>query len=101
MPKPTKLSDEQLDWLADQIGKIPYTQMARHIGIDVVTLKRILMREGLAEFEGAKYTPAPTPPQMWTRPCISCGCTKPRERHLYLCHPCRKRADEDSSALII
>ena len=56
MGKPVKITDADLKYLANALQENkPYTEMARHLNICVDTVKRILQREGLAEFEGAKY----------------------------------------------
>lgn len=59
----------------------------------VDTAKRILMREGLRYFEGAKYVIAreQTSFQIWTRPCMVCGCTKSRPKWQYRCDSCSER----------
>ena len=64
--------------------------MASHIGCCVDTLKRILVRQGLQEFDGAKYQlrrehSLPT----WSRPCINCGDTEVRHKNYYYCKTCR------------
>ena len=82
MGKPVKITDADLKYLANALQENePYTEMARHLNICVDTVKRILQREGLAEFEGAKYVIALSSEKhqkMWSRPCMKCKDTKPR-----------------------
>lgn len=90
MPTPIKLSEDQLDWIADNHGLLAYAEMARTVGVCVDTLKRIMVREGIAGFEGAKFTPPPPAPEMWDRPCIRCKTKERRPKGFYLCSPCRR-----------
>lgn len=91
MPKVTRLTDEQLKWLAEVHERYSFVAMANHIGCHVDTLKRILAREGLREFDGAKYTPAAKIDE-WDRPCIQCGSTERRPKNWFMCSDCRRRA---------
>jgi hypothetical protein len=75
----------------------PYQEMADHLHVCIDTLKRILMREGLASFSAAKYVLAQseiTKREMWNRPCLSCGSTKLRPRWIYVCSNCKKNRDD-------
>jgi hypothetical protein len=95
------LSDAQMSWLrthySDGKGP-PIKRVARLLGVCPDTLKRILMREGLAEFEGAKYAlplsyyrhNAAT----WERPCLRCKTTAPRPKWQYVCDSCKAAADD-------
>jgi hypothetical protein len=66
--------------------------MAERIGCCVDTLKRALMREGIAEYDGAKYQAAiPRFTDMWTRPCLDCGNPEQRPRNWFYCRPCRSK----------
>lgn len=75
--------------IADYIGVWSVPRMAREIGCDVTTLKRLLVRKGLLETETAKYLPARRVQDLWTRPCMVCRDDQPRPRGLYLCDRCR------------
>ena len=101
MGKPVKVTQETLTYLANALEKKkPYTEMARHLGICVDTVKRILYREGLAEFEGAKYGIALSSDRnmkMWERPCMRCKSTKPRPKWQYVCNKCKEKYKEDYS----
>lgn len=91
MPKVVRLTDEQMNWLEENHTKFSYNALAARLSCHVDTLKRILAREGLQEFDGAKYTPAQKT-ETWTRPCITCGCKKPRPKNWFMCGVCRRRA---------
>lgn len=80
------LQDSQLDYIRQHAGR-PCSDLAAELGVHVDTLKRYMMRHGIREFPGAKYQhldPVPT----WRRPCMRCGCTRPRPRGQYRCDPC-------------
>ena len=90
MPRRVTISRVQMDWLHSHHARTTYAQMARKLGVNVDTLKRILQREGLREFEGAKYQLSrENTTAMWDRPCMACGDTKSRPRHWYYCVDCR------------
>lgn len=92
MPKTVLLTDDDKVWLKQNHSKQSYNSMARRIGVCSDTLKRILVREGLQEFDGAKYQCSrDTNVKMWTRPCNSCGSTELRPKNYYFCTPCRRR----------
>lgn len=89
----TNSERDLLEWMLDE--GYTYRSMAERFDVCTDTLKRILMREGLAEFEGAKYAVAPSKSeQMWTRPCIKCRTTEPRPKWQYICDSCK--SDEHS-----
>lgn len=92
MPKTVHVSDADLNWLKKNHTTHSYPDMARRIGCCVDTLKRILVREGLQEFEGAKYQVAQRNHKqaMWERPCMGCGEPEHRPRFWYFCRSCRK-----------
>lgn len=84
-------------WLRAQHGNVTYATMADHVGCCVDTLKRILVRLGLEEFDGAKYqTSTSSQIQTWQRPCMDCGNTKPRPKTWYYCRPCRIQRGHDN-----
>lgn len=89
MPNPITPNEEQLDWLVAAVERgDTYRSMASHMGCCVDTLKRILHRHAIVEFDGAKYQIKPSY-EMWTRPCMRCQCTAPRPKALYFCDICR------------
>lgn len=68
-----------------------YRAMARRFGCCSDTIKRILVREGLAEFNGAKYAVTANKSEIdnWERACIKCKSTNPRPRWQYVCNKCK------------
>ncbi len=91
VPKSVSVSDADLNWLRQNHDSHPYSELAARIGCCVDTLKRILVREGLQEFDGAKYqVRRDFEEKTWTRPCMSCGCQKKRPKNWFFCRPCRK-----------
>ena len=91
MPKVVRVSDTDLTWLRDSHHDHSYSELAARIGCCVDTLKRILVREGLQEFDGAKYqVRRDFEEKVWTRPCMSCGSTDERPRNWFFCKTCRK-----------
>lgn len=96
MPRVVRVSDTDMDWLRDNHDAHSYSDMAQRIGCCVDTLKRILVREGLQEFDGAKYQVCRDFEEaQWTRPCMSCGCKKTRPKNWFFCRPCRKQMGYD------
>ena len=95
MPRVIKVSPLQIEWLreARRLG-LSYAEMALSMSCCEDTLKRILVRYGLATFTSDKYTlsrsPHHTSPQTekWSRPCIRCRCSKPRPIRQYICDRC-------------
>jgi IS30 family transposase len=88
------LTNQERDLLRYMLdNKYTYRAMAQRVGVCTDTLKRILMREGIAEFEGAKYAVAPAKSEKtWSRPCIKCRTTTPRPKWQYICDPCKSGA---------
>jgi hypothetical protein len=102
MPRRVTITDEDLEWLRQNHASVTYQFAAEKLSICVDTLKRVLMREGLAHFPAAKYLPSRrSAPNKWTRPCISCGSTKSRPKYQYRCDRCTERlsASEDLASL--
>jgi hypothetical protein len=97
LPKVVEVTDDNMSWLRENHESVTLTEAADRIGVCVDTLKRILVREGLREFEGAKYVVARKEMvHTWTRPCMECGSTEERPKNFYYCRPCRaKRGYED------
>lgn len=88
MPKKTKLSDDQLTWLRSSPDESLVAQ-AERIGVCVDTLKRILVREGIRHFEGAKFV-APLKVNHWTRPCLLCRKAVKRPKWQFICDKCAR-----------
>lgn len=97
MPKPKSLTPNEREFLRRAIDNgDTYTSMSAYLSVCVDTLKRILQREGLAEFEGAKYVVSlarTNKPNVWSRPCISCKDDSPRPKWQYFCNKCRAKMD--------
>lgn len=71
-----------------------YRAMSKAFGVCTDTLKRMLVREGLAEFDGAKYAVSPKPDwEMWERPCMRCKDDKPRPKWQYICDRCKRNTN--------
>lgn len=97
MPRKIVISDSMVSWLHREHNNFTHQQLAERIGCCVDTMKRILMREGLQYFEGAKYvTVKENTLKMWTRPCMRCGCEKLRPKNKYICSTCWNREYEDT-----
>ena len=85
---------ERLRYMLD--NQYSYRAMAKDFGCCTDTLKRILVREGLAEFDGAKYAISPThksEQKIWERPCMRCKDASPRPKWQYICDTCKSRVD--------
>ena len=92
MPRKVLIREADLEWLYATHRMLSYTDLAAGIGCCTDTLKRILVREGLQEFDGAKYQVrrGHDVPQ-WNRPCIDCGSPERRPRNWFFCRSCRDR----------
>ena len=92
-----KLTKEQVSRLRYMYNKdYSYRAMSKAFGVCTDTVKRMLVREGLAEFDGAKYAISPmhkTQAAMWKRPCLKCGDATPRPKWQYVCDRCKTNAD--------
>tara|TARA_R110000822_G_scaffold16704_2_gene56616 strand:- start:33 stop:371 length:339 start_codon:yes stop_codon:yes gene_type:complete len=92
-----KLTEDQVGRLRHMLNNdYSYRAMAKDFSVCTDTLKRMLVREGLAEFDGAKYAVSPyirSDDQMWKRPCIRCKDTQPRAKWQYICERCKSSVD--------
>lgn len=94
MPKRVPLSHDDIEWLRENHESMSFTAMAQRLGCCTDSLKRILVRQGLRDFDGAKYQLNRNATQSyWTRPCISCGDPERRPRNWYFCRDCRRKND--------
>jgi len=92
MPRKIALDPLQREWLVENHGQLLLIEMAAALSVCVDTLKRILVREGLATFDGAKFAPShQSGVKMWDRPCMCCRTTTPRPKGQYVCDPCTDR----------
>lgn len=94
-----KVTEQLLDWLDEAIDtEQSYQYMAAHIGCCTDTLKRILHRHGLVEYEGAKYQSLTIDPgPQWSRPCMKCKAETLRAKWQYFCNHCTERNGRISS----
>lgn len=84
------LSEDEVRWLRDAHGRgATQPQMAAHIGVCVDTVKRMLVRHGIASFDGAKYLAVSVAAPTHTKPCLRCGDCSPRPIEYRLCDGCR------------
>lgn len=82
-------SREQVQWLIENHKTSTLVECSKHLGFCPDTLRRVLVREGVASYPGAKYTVSRKRlARHWNRPCMRCKCTKTRERNQYLCVKC-------------
>lgn len=93
----TPLTEDQVGRLRHMLNNdYSYRAMAKHFDVCTDTLKRMLVREGLAEFDGAKYAVSPylkNQDQIWQRPCIRCKDKTPRAKWQYICERCKSSVD--------
>lgn len=91
MPRPVVIPAGKMAWLYKNHKRKSYAEQARYLKINVDTLKRILVRERLQEFEGAKYQlPRDHDLKTWERPCLICDDRTPRPKWHFYCTQCRK-----------
>lgn len=89
MPPRSPLSQGDRDLLEFMLdNNYSYRSMARRFNCCSDTIKRILMREELATFEGAKYQQQ-RQVETWQRPCMKCKSTAPRPKWQYVCTDCK------------
>lgn len=97
MTSRTSLTKEQVSRLRYMLNNdYSYRAMAKAFNVCTDTLKRMLVREGLAEFDGAKYAISPyhkTEQRQWERPCLRCKDAKPRPQWQYICDKCKSSVD--------
>lgn len=100
MGRSISITESDIEYLRVAVEQqIPYADMAEEIGCCEDTVKRVLVREGLAEFTGAKYGMSLRREQkmtevLWNRPCLVCKSTKPRIRNQWVCDHCHKLQEE-------
>jgi len=89
MPPRSPLSRGDRDLLEFMLdNNYSYRSMARRFNCCSDTIKRILMREELAVFEGAKYSQQ-RQVETWKRPCLKCKAETPRPKWQYVCNDCK------------
>lgn len=88
------ITDDDREALSNMLDDgFTYKEMASYMEVCTDTLKRILVREGLAEFDGAKYAVAPShKSQMktWDRDCLKCRKKHTMPKWQYICDKCKQ-----------
>lgn len=88
------ITEEDRQALSDMLDDgYTYKEMASYMEVCTDTLKRILVREGLAEFDGAKYAVSPTHKSQvktWERACLKCKTTLVMHKWQYICDRCKQ-----------
>jgi IS30 family transposase len=101
MGKSVVVTKSDINYLVKALKqKLPYTEMARRLGICVDTVKRILQREGLKDFDGAKYVvslSSSRKTELWKRPCIRCRDDQPRPKWQYICKKCTEYNEQHNN----
>ena len=92
-PKRRRLTDEEREALRARFDDgATIRSMAKWLGVCTDTAKRVLVREGITDYAGAKFAPSASGlEQTWNRPCSKCGCTKTRPKWSYRCEVCKAR----------
>jgi len=98
--KPITENDRQA--LSDMLDDgFTYKEMASYMEVCTDTLKRILVREGLAEFDGAKYAVAPShksQQKTWERACLKCRKSITMPKWQYVCDKCKSHNESQGIA---
>lgn len=82
--------DRAVNYIIANPGRT-YRQVGKMFGVRPGTIQRRIDYH-YGNLEAARFTHREV--KKWTRPCISCGCTKPRDYGLYRCEVCRKKASD-------
>lgn len=85
-----RLAPDQRDWLRAHHEAMRLQDLALRFNVHRDTMARMLAELGLRP--PTRKMAATPPPALWSRPCITCGDTKPRPRAHYMCPRCRSRA---------
>ena len=98
MPKRVPVSPQDLDWLRQNAEKLPVKDIAKRFDCCIDTAKRILHRNDIIHFDGAKYEKRRDHDlKMWSRPCMGCKSTDPRPKNQYFCDTCRENLDMENA----
>ena len=88
------ITEEDRQALSDMLDDgYTYKEMASYMEVCTDTLKRILVREGLAEFDGAKYAVSPTHKSQvatWARNCLKCRTKYTMPKWQQICDSCKQ-----------
>lgn len=92
MPKIASYAEDDLLWLRENHDTVTLTHAADRLGVCIDTLKRLLVKEGLRDFPGAKYQVALVHTvQTWDRACLGCRKRELRPKGWFFCRPCRAK----------
>lgn len=72
----------------------PLKQIAANEGICLDTLRRYLVKLGLADYSSERFQPPRPRPKHWHRPCMICKSERPRPVGQYICSSCKESRDE-------
>ncbi|CAB4159051.1 hypothetical protein UFOVP708_46 [uncultured Caudovirales phage] len=91
--KASSITSEEIDYIcaARHEGRT-WGQLAAEMGADTDTLVKAVKLAGRTD----ALAPPQRPPEddgKWERPCTECGSEERRERHLFRCAKCRRRAE--------
>jgi hypothetical protein len=98
MPRVYALAPEDEQYLKRYHNHHSFVEMAKRLRCDVVTVKRILVKLGLRDFENPKFY-ARRRLEEWSRPCLRCRDDTPRPKNQYVCDRCHDRDDMSSSSM--
>ncbi len=97
MPKRVPVTEQDLNWLRQNIHELTIKDVANKFDCCIDTAKRILHRNDIMHFDGAKYEKRREHDlKMWSRPCMGCKSTKERPKNLYYCDSCREKLEIDN-----
>jgi hypothetical protein len=97
MPKRVPVTNQDLAWLRQNASTITVKDVSAYFNCCVDTAKRILHRNDIIHFDGAKYEKRRDHDlKMWNRPCMGCKSTESRPKNQYFCDVCRERNDMDN-----
>lgn len=68
--------------------------IAQGLGVHLDTLRRYLMKLGLANYASPRFQPPRPRPKNWHRPCLICKSKKPRPVGQFICSACKESRDE-------
>ena len=98
MPKRVPVSEQDLEWLRQNISELSIKDVAIKFNCCIDTAKRILHRNDIMHFDGAKYEKRRDHDlKMWNRPCMHCQSTDTRPKNQYYCDTCRDILDLENA----
>ena len=92
------VSEQDLEWLRQNISELSIKDVAIKFNCCIDTAKRILHRNDIMHFDGAKYEKKRDHDlKMWNRPCMHCKSTDTRPKNQYYCDACRAILDLENT----